>query len=122
MIELSSCACLFKALFCVLHGVAASTELLVNRNVNPYVVLYYIELFCNVIIPIDTRQNAFLLFIRGLQVNTCLVVRHLSPEDEVVYTNGTSNGGAKPQTGSNLNSEPGKRPYQLLKVTCVVYR
>lgn len=80
----------------MLHSVAASTELLVNRNVNPDVVLYYIELFCNVIILIDTRQNTSYLFwgiISAGHLYPCILTVHQRPTGKHMSGSKTSQSG-----------------------------
>ena len=61
----------------------------------------------------------FIFCIRGLQISTCLLVRHLSPDDEVVIENGKSNGSAAAgdsDSGDHV-SDTAKRPCRQLKVS-----
>ena len=49
---------------------------------------------------------------RGLSINTCIVVRHLSPDDEVIQTGGSSDA----NSNGDGEDQVAKRPCQKLKV------
>lgn len=58
------------------------------------------------------QVHVVLCHCRGLTINTCFVVRHLSPSDEQVYTNGSDTNGAV----VDGEAETAKRPTPQLKV------